>query len=226
MTRAILCAARCRAEQPNEAAPGYRLCWSCHGWLPKHLAELAGLADDLEQALSRSNVVNGEVVSGSSAQHPSELNTAAAAARWQIHHDMVSTVRLILEERGLTSAPPDSIEAMARWLSRHADWLSAHPSAGERANGAADWLSAARNAINPDPPKRVKIGPCVVKDCPGLLTATVRAQDSLLPSAITCSWWEILAEEGRAQVVEDGGEEHRWTPSSWHALGRRMRSAA
>jgi alkanesulfonate monooxygenase SsuD/methylene tetrahydromethanopterin reductase-like flavin-dependent oxidoreductase (luciferase family) len=154
-----------------------------------------------------------------------ELNGQAAAARWQIHHDLVTTVRLVMEERGFT-APGDSIAEMALWLSRSADWLAAHPSAGERANEAADWLSAARNAINPDPPKRVQIGPCVVVDCPGTLTAVVRAQDSLLPSAITCSWWELLADEGRAQVVEDGGEVHVWTPSAWHSLGRRMRSAA
>jgi hypothetical protein len=115
---------------------------------------------------------------------------------------------------------------MAAWLARSFDWLAAHPSAGERANEAADWLSAARNAINPNPLKRIRLGSCVVPGCPGVLTAMMRPQDLLLTDVITCSWWAILADEGRAQVVEDGGEEHVWPPSAWHALGRRMRSAA
>jgi hypothetical protein len=220
----LLCAARCRAETAREAAPGYRLCWGCRTSLARNLAALHDLAPDLEAALSRANTV-GEKVAGSPGR-VSELNEHAAAVRWQIHHDMVTTVRLVMTERGLHLAPAAEIGVMAHWLGVHTDWLSAHGSAGERANEAADWVSAARAAINPNPPKRVPIGPCPIVDCPGILSAVVRPQDSLLPSTITCSWWQQLSDDTRTRLLEDGAEPHAWTSSSWHALGRRMRSAA
>ena len=220
----LLCAARCGTE-PRQAAPGYRLCWGCKGWLTKNLDQLADLAPDLEAALSRTNVVGEERVGGTPG-HGLELNDQAAAARWQIHHDMGTTIRLVHHERGLTAWPADNIADMAKWLGKHADWLAAHLSAGERAAEASDWVNAARNAINPDPPKRVQVGPCVRARCSGVLTAIVRKQDSLLPSSILCSWWCELDDEKRTGLVEDGTEPHTWTPATWHALGRQMRKAA
>jgi hypothetical protein len=222
----VLCLARCRPQGPREAAPGYRLCWECRGWMPRNLAELVALAPDLEAALSRSNIVNGEVVSGSSAQHPMELNQAAAAVRWQIRNDLVGSVRLVMGERGLRVPPADEIAPMALWLARHTDWLAAHASAGERADEIASWPGTARGVIHPNPAKRVKIGRCVRVDCPGMLTAIVKPQDSLLPSTIVCSWWEALTDERRTVMVDDDGvEPHLWRADQWHALGRRMSTA-
>lgn len=223
MTQPLLCTGRCRPKPgPREAAPGFRLCWVCKDWMTKHLRELIELAPDLEQALSRANSVGGEKVSGSPGSS-SELNDRAAAVRWQIHHDMVGTIRIVMEERGLvaiTQAP--GIAGMARWLVNHVDWLAAHPSAGERAAEAASWPGLARSAIHPNPPKHVKIGPCVKPDCAGVLSAIVKPQDSMLPSTIVCSWWQELEPEQRDALIEDGATPHTWTADQWHALGRQM----
>ena len=129
----LLCVARCRPDTPREAAPGYRLCWPCRDWLGRNYAQLADLAPDLEAALSKANIVGEKV--GGSPTHAAELNDAAAAARWQIHHDMVTTVRLVMDIRGLTGPPKDNIESMAQWLARHVNWLAAHPSDARRRPG-------------------------------------------------------------------------------------------
>lgn len=215
----LLCAARCATER-REAAPGYRLCWICRDWLRRNLAELVALAPDLEAALSRTNITDQEKVGGSRGGSV-ELNELAARVRWQINHDMVTTVRIVVEERGLHGYPRSDIADMARWLGRHTDWLAAHGSAGERANEAADWVNEAKRGINPNPPKRVEIGPCPL-GCTGVLTAVIRPQDSMLPSAIVCSWWYGLTEDGRTQHLEEGGRAHTWRADEWHALGRQV----
>lgn len=244
----LLCSARCRPKPagPREAAPGFRLCWVCKDGMASSLRDLIELCPDLEDALSRANAVGGEKVSGSPGS-VSELNERAAAVRWQIHHDMVTTIRLIMDERGLvtiTRAP--DIAGMARWLLNHVDWLAAHPSAGKRAAECASWPGLARNAIHPNPPKHVKIGPCVIDDCTGTLSAIVKPQDSLLPSEIVCSWWQEFDQEVQRERAEldmprldaealvlrsrmdpraDGGKElepHAWSADQWHALGRQM----
>lgn len=246
----LLCVARCRPADrggSREAAPGFRLCWVDLDRMRTHLTDLITLAPDLEAALSRSMTTGGERVSGTPGWS-SELNEPAASARWQIHHDMTTTVRLVLNERGWHRYPADDIEPMARWLFNQVEWLAAHESAGERYAETASWPGLARAAIHPNPPRIVKIGPCVMTNCPGVLSAVVRPQDSLLPSAIVCSWWREFAEHEsdedgwhRERRIEEpvldcgwcrsgldfaAVEPHSWSSPEWHALGRAMRRAA
>lgn len=209
----LLCVARCRPGTPREAAPSYRLCWVDLGMMRERLKELQDLADDLEAALTRSSS-HGEKVSGTPGR-TLELDTRAAAVRFDIHNGLVTTVRLVIEERGHTNWPLDSIRSMSGWLDKHVEWLAAHPSAGERADQISSWPGLARSAIHPNPAKHVKVGPCPRENCPGILSAVVRPQDSMLPSSIICSWWHDLADKTDV-------EPHEWTPADWHRLGREM----
>jgi hypothetical protein len=197
----------------------------CKDHYRSNLDDLIALAPDLEAALSNSMSTVGEKVSGSPSRML-ELNDEAARVRWQIHHDMTTTVRLVIEERDWHQYPRQEIEPMARWLRNQVEWLSAHASAGERANEASAWPGMARGAIHPNPSKRVKIGPCVKPDCPGILTAVVRPQDSLLPSSIVCSWWTDPIQVAERTESEDVAQEpHVWSADQWHALGRQMARA-
>lgn len=219
----LLCVARCRPADrggSREAAPGYRLCWMDLDRMTEKLNDLIRLVPDLDAALSRFMAAMNEKVSGTPGWSV-ELNDTVARMRWQIHYELTTTVRLVIEERGLSAYPANAIAPMATWTLGHVPWLAAHKSAGERCDEMTAWAGMAMEAINPNPPKVVQIGPCVMVNCPGVLSAVVRPQDSLLPSAIVCSWWRDL--EDKTDI-----EPHAWPADQWHALGRAMtrRSAA
>lgn len=208
MTRdAPLCPAPHRDDRPRQAADGLLLCWWHRDRLERHLAQLPALWQACEAALlGRSGTNATGPVSGST--EPSwAVCDAPSAAREHIRVELVSWVRVVLEEGPWTQAPHDRLEALSAWLVARVDWCSARPWADEMARTIADTHGEAFRAAYPDPLHRVALGPCVEDGCAGTLVATVRRSDSLLPSTIDC----------------DHDPEHCWTADQWHALGRRMR---
>ena len=207
MTRdAPLCPAAHRDDRPRRAADGLVLCWWHRDRLERHLAELPSLHTACEAALAgRSGTNAAGPVSGST--EPSwAVSDAPSAARAHIRIELVSWVRIGLEEGPWTWVPEDTLPAMSAWLVSRVDWYAARPWADEMARTIADTHGEARRAAYPDPAHRVALGPCPEPDCAGTLVATVRRTDALLPSTIDC----------------DHDAEHAWTADQWHALGRRM----
>lgn len=207
MTRdAPLCPAPHRDDRPRQAADGLVLCWWHRDRLERHLAELPALHQACEAALlGRSGTNTVGPVSGT--HEPSwAVCDAPSAAREHIRVELVSWVRIGLDEGPWQAVPADTVTAMATWLVTRVDWYAARPWADEVARTIADTHGEAYRAAYPDPLHRVAIGTCPEDDCPGTLVATVRRTDALLPSTIDC----------------DHDAEHCWTADQWHALGRRM----
>ena len=114
---------------------------------------------------------------------------------------------MVIEERHLTTWPADTVPAMATWLTPHINWLAAHEIAPDIATEYAQLKSEAHRVAYPAKTRRWFLSPCVEENCDGALMVTIRSDDDLLPSAITC----------------DKTTEHTWEPNQWLALGRRIR---
>jgi hypothetical protein len=91
------------------------------------------------------------------------------------------------------------------FLARHLTWLCAHEIAAEFAQEIAQLVGKARRSAQPDGGRRrVRVGGCVERDCPGDLVAMALPHESL--GEIVCS----------ADLA------HRWAAREWLRLSRRL----
>lgn len=222
---------QCRGCLPALAADGLMLCRYHAERIGADALEAAALDPDLALALT------GQGEPGVRGDHGGlSLNDQAAEARTMLRAILSGWCRLIAEERGITlpgawrwmlQPLPDgvegplvtfrrfhvseSIEALARYVVHHGQWLAAHPAAADCSAELRDLLRQCRAAAYPSGTRIVPVGLCPVVDddgmpCDGKLRAMIRPGESLLPSAVGC----------------DVDEAHRWAASEWRALGRTM----
>ena len=195
--------------EPDVAAAGLRLCWTCRGRLVRDLDQLPAICADLETALAGGSAGSGgPVVSGTRARQL-PLNVGAAYARAEITPVLASWAILIVEFRGV-SAPVRDPGALARWLRPHVDWLAAHPAAGDAADEIAEIRRTAERGAYPNPVRRVELGACPEHECEGAVWAIVRDPSAFLPSAAAC----------------DVQPDHEWAMQQWPRLRRAMRASA
>lgn len=199
------CQAPHRDGRERSQAPGLRLCQGCRHRLGEAIAAMTALDADLELALIRADNTQSEPIT-----HRKDpglvLNQAALEARIAIRQELVSTVRMINEERGLSTWPRDSVPSMVGFVMRHVDWLAAHEAAEEWVMEWTDLLRQSRRAAHPSGVRRFELAPCIEVDCTGTLIAILRPSDDLLPSSVSC----------------DTEAAHQWPPREWIALGRRI----
>lgn len=200
---APVCPCPHRDDRPRRAADGLRVCRSCRDRMEQAIAESPALYDALQAALVAADGRSSDPVT-----HRKDpglvLSEAALRARSSLRSLLVATIRMVIDERGLTRWPADEVPHMSTWLLAHVDWLAAHPAAEDF---VAEWTAArteARRAAYPSGTRRIELECC--PDCSGELIAWLRPADDLLPSVICC----------------DGPEEHTWEPHEWQALGRRL----
>ncbi|MEP7194602.1 MAG: hypothetical protein ABI903_17275 [Actinomycetota bacterium] len=123
-------------------------------------------------------------------------------------HDVLAHWSLtVMRGRRLHRVGAAGVPALCGFLWIHAAWLADYPKALADLESSAAALGqiAADNA-----PHRFKVGNCpgTTNDlpCPGAVKATVRADDDLLPSVLTCS----------------GTPVHSWPAGEWRILERRL----
>jgi hypothetical protein len=125
---------------------------------------------------------------------------------------MASLCLMVIDERELHTEHLSALDvpAMADLLDRHADWIGEHEAADvavrELERSARDLGAIAADSV----PKRQDVGPCPGtnngKPCPGMVRATIRRDDDLLPSTLACS----------------GTPSHEWPAAEWRVLERRL----
>lgn len=198
---------QCAGCSPRLAADGLNLCRSDRDWLSRNAVRSAALYDELATQLVASGGP-GERTSGTPSRGAT-LNERAADARTTIRAVLASWCRLVAEERGI-ALPDDTPQAMAAYLERHADWLAAHPAAGEAADELRDLVRMAHPIAYPSGTRTFEVGPCSAlhDDCTGTILAVLRRADSLLPSALAC----------------DVDPTHTIPADQWLTLGRRLRA--
>ncbi len=157
--------ADCRGCLPRPAADGLYLCTRCASIIASDARIAANLHRDLGANLAgvgrSSERTSGTRVPGLS------LNPGAVEARDAIRVVLVTLCRLISDERGITP-PDDTAEAMSGYVIRHAQWLAAHPAAGEHAGDLRDVATDPRSwrIAYPSRGDRIYIGTCPLGDEP------------------------------------------------------------
>lgn len=183
------------------------VCRGCLANLEQALAELPAQYRGLSVVASGGSA--GAKVSGSpEARLP--INPAAAEARRDILWKLVSWLRLIAEERGISEPTSNDIGVVTCWLLVHLRWACAQPWVDEFALELRGMRARALSLLFPSGRRRITVGSCVETGCPGVLTATVARTDDVLPSSVDC----------------DLDPEHAWSSSQWPVLGRRLHGAA
>ncbi|TDC85748.1 hypothetical protein E1285_24705 [Actinomadura sp. 7K507] len=129
------------------------------------------------------------------------MSPAAAEVRTAIRTVLVSWAGLVTDERRL-EPPPRDIRALSRFLCRHAEWLAAHPAAGEIVDEIGEITRAARKTAYPNGGGQVPVGDC--PNCEGDLVALIRRRDDPLPSEIVCTDFP----------------DHTWPATRWATLAR------
>lgn len=182
-------------------------CETCRTRLRANLAALPTLYDACGQALrpaERGHTL--ERVSGSRTFSP--VNDAAVEVRVSIQAVLASWAVLVADERRVT-APGGEVPRLVRFLTRHLDWLTAHPLAADVLAETDGLVGTALRVIDGGPAARpVELGRCVEADCGGLLLAHAGAR-AAGPSLVRC-------DTGR----------HVWPPYQWLPLRRRLEQQA
>lgn len=192
----------CKGCQPRLAADGLRLCEVHVRRLGEHAHQAADVYTELALALLTSGRPD-ERTSGSK-ERGAVLNERAVQARTTIRHTLVSWCRLVSEERGIT-LPNDDITSLASYVAKHAQWLGAHPAAGECSDELEELARGKPWRIAyPTGARVVEVGACPLDGCGGTVRAILRRTDSLLPSELVCD--------------TDGS--HRWSAEKWRAFAR------
>lgn len=195
----------CRAASCRDGrhGPGARsLCPSCRDRLVRTLDSLPVLYADCVRGVAPSVV---RVIRRAPARVGSP-SPGGADIRSAIRAVLASWAGLVAGERGITP-PARDVPALARFLGRHADWLSGHSTAGDLVEEIQDLAGTARALAYPDGVRRMHVGGCPDRDCDGDLVALVRTRGGP-PAEIVCS------------VSPD----RSWPVTAWSALARQTRA--
>jgi hypothetical protein len=193
----------------RQAVEGQRLCAACRSLLAEAMRELPRLYAECGAVLG-SGAASGlrEKITGGPAPGL-VLNDFAAEARMQILTTLASWSGLVTDQRRVP-APARQVAVLADFLLANLTWLLSHPVVADASAEMARTVTMARRAAYPDSVKRIVVGSCVLPDCDGVLTATVRASRAGAGTRVRCG-------------VDP---EHTWDGSQWTRLRREMRQSA
>jgi hypothetical protein len=113
-------------------------------------------------------------------------------------HNILATLEawseIVVEELGVT-APARSVPQLARFLTRHLQWLAAQPPAADLAAETEGLVAELRSTIDPDPTSlHTLIRQCVMDDCAGTISASPKSTGTSGSRSIECSAghsWEM-----------------------------------
>lgn len=181
------------------------------------IASCFAISADYADALTPRQGATADAVTGSR-QPPLPVPIEVLCVRDELCKDLAEIASLIADEQDLHPAlnRADAVN-LARFIERHARWLSDHETGADNARTLNHHARALERLIRGNRTRKFEVGPCpeVLLDdeeqarCTGTLYATLQAEDQVLPSEVICSTAPL----------------HRWTSHEWIALGRRIHGA-
>ena len=133
------------------------LCQLCAKELHALLADFGWLCEELEVTVVRQDRLATGVI-GRGSDNPSPINVGAMELARNLHNQLGTIVRELLETAGRTDAPADRNTAMARWLYSHHHAIVCHPYAGQTMREIRSGTEAILCVINRV--SRMYCGPC------------------------------------------------------------------
>lgn len=192
--------------RPRLAENGLRVCVVCRDKLAAHLREIPALYRQCGRILVNRYERGPERIRGGMPGGIS-LNDAVFTARADMLSVLASWCGLVVDERPVSHPPRREIDALARFLSIHLEWLTGHPAAGSAVTEIHDVAVEAATAVDPDPSMRLELGPCARAGCVSTVHMIVRARTSESNARVSC------------------GAGHVWRPYEWLRLGHRIEQA-
>lgn len=192
------------ADRPRRAADGLLVCEGDVHRLEQNLAEMPAHFEGLARRLAPGKG-RGQHVSGTP-ERALPVDPAVVEHRDNLARTLASWARMVADERGISGPRSPLVGSTSAFLLVHLRWACAQPWVDDYAGELGALRSRSVSLLYPSGRKRITVGACIEPDCPGTLTASVAAQDDLLPSVVSC----------------DTDAEHAWEPNQWHTLGKRL----
>lgn len=182
-----------RGHAQEGTAAGSVLCGPCIGRVEGQLRVLPALHQEcLHQASPTVRRTNPTKVSSS--RNRDHLDISVLDTRHHIRTILESWSGMVVDKLG-TTPPPRSVPHLARFLSRHLEWLAAQPPAVDFADEIESLVAELRQTIDPEPGDlHALIRKCVADGCAGTISALPQGSKSAGTLHITCSAghsWEI-----------------------------------
>ena len=138
------------------------------------------------------------------------LSAAILDTRAATHERLSYWAQLIQRSQHLHQLPDVTVPALTSFLYVHAGHLAEHRWGLKALDELSDSATALAQIAADNAPRRFRVGPCPGTmngaPCPGVIFATLRADDDLLPSELRCN----------AEVP------HAWSSGEWRMLERRL----
>jgi hypothetical protein len=138
------------------------------------------------------------------------LSAAILDIRAATHERLSYWAQLIQRSQHLHQLPDVSVPALTSFLYVHAEHLAEHRWGLKALDELGNSATALAQIAADNAPRRFQVGPCPGtmngNPCPGIIRATLRADDDLLPSELRCN----------AETP------HAWSSSEWRMLERRL----
>lgn len=170
-------------------------------------AALYGISDAWDDTLEPARRGNGSHVLLSLVNPPLPISADVLDKRAKAHERLAYWALVVISGRKLHHLVAVDVPVLTAFLLIHCDWLAAYPRCLSELEGSAGDLGviAADNA-----PRHQDVGRCPGTTngtpCPGMVKATIRRDDDLLPSELTCT----------------GTPSHSWPAGEWRVLERRL----
>lgn len=172
-------------------ADGSVLCDACISQVERNLRTLPALYhESLQYASPTSRPSNPTRVSGSRTRD--HLNVSVLDARYNILATLESWAEAFAEELDV-AVPARSVSHLARFLTRHLEWLTSQPLAADFADEMEILAAELRGTIDPES-NDLRIRKCVMDNCSGTINTSLTNSGSAPRGSIECSAghsWEM-----------------------------------